>query len=68
MQLINFISEQCFALLSYYFIEYPLQLPEFITLRNDWLSKENIKYNSLLFTSTKSDLGNKKVNDFLNKW
>jgi len=68
MQLINFINEQCCALLSYYFIEYPLQLTEFVTLRNDWLSKESIKYNSLLFTSTKSDLGNKKVNDFLNKW
>jgi len=68
IRLIDFISEQCNALLSYYFIEYPIQLSEFITLQDDWLSKEKIPYNSLLFTSSKSDLDNKKVNEFLNKW
>ena len=66
--LVNYINDQSNILLSYYFSEYHVQSNEFIKLRDEWLSKESSSYQSLLFTSSKSDLGNKKVNEFLNKW
>ncbi|ORX82072.1 DUF676-domain-containing protein [Anaeromyces robustus] len=68
IRFINFINDQCNTLLSYYFSEYYIQNDEFINLTNEWLLKENTCYKPLLFISNKPDLGNKRINDFLNKW